>query len=324
MNPNQVPTSVVNDLVSRFGFAETVALLNSDITSARAIAAGIKIPYANFTNPAVQRVRTVAQALRPFPQYSSVNVAIGGGDKTGSSHYHAVVLKANQRLRGGLSIQSSYTWSQIMTNADLFSGSAGSLDAAQPGLEWAIGRLDQTHNLKLNTVYELPFGQGRRWLSSGISNMVLGGWRVALSQSYSSGLPIGVTSNAVLSIFNGTNRPDDTGQPWRAPIVGAEFDPRVDLYLNKAAFVQPADGLGNAVRNNGDVRRPWNLNENISLAKTFKAQRLAFDVRLEAFNLFNRVVWGAPVTNFSSNTFGQINSQFNTARQMQIGTKLYW
>ena len=324
LNPNQVPLSVVNDLVARFGVTETIALLQSDITSARAVAAGIKAPYANFTNPAVQRIRTVAQALRPFPQYSGVNVAIGGGDKTGSSHYHAVVLKVNQRLRDGLAVQSSYTWSRIMTDADTFSGSGGSLDAAQPELEWAIGRLDQTHNIKLNTVYELPFGDGRRWLKTGVANMVLGGWRVAVSQAYSSGFPIGVTSNAVLPIFNGTNRPDVTGQPWRAPIAGKEFDPRVDLFLNRAAFVQPADGLGNAPRNSAAVRRPWNLNENMSLAKTFKANGLAFDLRLEAFNLFNRVVWGPPVTNFSSNTFGQISTQGNTPRQMQIGLKFYW
>src|SRR5439155_21553774 len=171
----------------------------------------------------------------------------GGGDKTGRSHYQAGVVKLNQRLRNGLAIQSSYTLSRIMTDADSFSGSGGSLDAARPELEWAIGRLDQTHNIKLNTVYELPFGANRRWLKSGIANLALGGWRVALSQSYSSGVPLGVTSNAVLSIFNGTNRPDLTGQALRAPIAGAAFDPRVGRYLNKAAFAQPAT-LGNLPR----------------------------------------------------------------------------
>jgi carboxypeptidase family protein len=324
MNPNQVPLSVVNALIAKYGVPGTVALLQSDISSATAVAAGIPIPYPNFTNPSVQRVRTVAQALRPFPQYSSVNVAIGGGDKTGSSMYHAIVFKANQRLRKGLAVQSSYTWSRIMTDADQFSGSGGSLDAAQPGLEYSIGRLDQTHNIKLNTVYELPFGKGKPWLNDGFADAVLGGWRLALTQQYISGLPIGVTSNAVLPIFNGTNRPDTTGQPWRAPIAGSEFNPLVDVFLNKAAFVQPVDGLGNAPRINGDVRRPWNLNENLSVAKTFKTHAFSFDVRVEAFNLFNRVVWGAPVTNFSSNTFGQISSQANTPRQMQIGLKLYW
>jgi hypothetical protein len=324
MTPNQVPWSVVEGFIQKYGASEAIALLNSDITSARAVAAGIPIPYPNFTNPSVQRVRTVAQALRPYPQYSSVAVANGGGDKTGASHYHAVVLKANQRMRGGLSVQSSYTWSRIMTDADTFSGSSGSLDAARPELEWSIGRLDQTHNLKLNTLYELPFGEGRRWLQSGIANAVLGGWRVALSQAYSSGVPLGVTSNAVFNFFNGTNRPNTTGQPWRAPIAGDEFNPAVDLYLNRAAFVQPTDSLGNAPRLSPDVRRPWNLNENISVSKTFKVSGKSLDLRIEAFNLFNRVVWGAPNTNFSNAAFGQVSSQANTPRQMQIGLKFYW
>src|SRR5206468_11921580 len=116
---------------------------------------------------------------------------------------------------------------------------------------------------------------------------VLGGWRVALSQLYSSGVPLGVTSNAVFQIFNGANRPNTTGQNWRAPIAGEAFNPTVDLYLNRAAFAQPTDSLGNAPRVNSDVRRPWNLNENISVSKTLKVgERNSIDVRMEAFNLF--------------------------------------
>jgi hypothetical protein len=51
---------------------------------------------------------------------------------------------------------------------------------------------------------------------------------------------------------------------------------------------------------------------------------LSMDVRVEAFNLFNRVAWGAPNTNFSSNTFGVVSTQNNTPRRMQLGLKLYW
>jgi hypothetical protein len=164
----------------------------------------------------------------------------------------------------------------------------------------------------------------RSGFTAALATPSLAGGAVALSQAYSSGVPLGVTSNAVFTIFNGTNRPNTTGQDWRAPIAGAEFDPAVDLYLNKAAFVQPTDSLGNAPRLNPDVRRPWNLNENISLSKTFKVSGKSLDLRIEAFNLFNRVIWGAPVTNFSSAAFGQISSQANTPRQMQIGLKFYW
>jgi len=199
------------------------------------------------------------------------------------------------------------------------------MDAAHPELEWSRGRFDQPHTIKINTVYELPFGEGRRWLTTGVGNQVLGGWRFAAIQSYSSGYPLGVTTNAPLNIFNGTNRPNVTGADWRAPIAGDEFNPLVDRYLNRAAFVQPVAALGNAPRINPDVRRPWNLNENVSLAKSIKASNsLDMDIRVEAFNVFNRVVWGAPNTDFSSNNFGLITSLANLPRQMQLGLKLYW
>ncbi len=325
LNPNQVPMSIVNDLIARLGPTATRDLLNSNITSPAAIAAGIRVPYPNFTDPNVQRSRTVGQALRPYPQYLAVNAQSGGGDKTGRSHYHAGVLKVNQRLVGGVSVQGSYTYSKITTDADSFSGSGRALDAAQPELEWSVGRFDQTHNIKISSVVELPFGEGKRWLQSGIANQIAGGWRVALIQVYTSGLPIGVTTNASLNIFNGVNRPNVTGADWRAPIAGDEFDPRVDRFLNRAAFVQPVGQLGNAPRINPDVRRFWSPSESISIAKSIKAsQTLDLDVRIEVFNLFNRIVWGAPNTDFSSNNFGLITTQDNNPRRMQIGLKLYW
>jgi hypothetical protein len=63
----------------------------------------------------------------------------------------------------------------------------------------------------------------------------------------------------------------------------------------------------------------------VSLAKSIKASNsLDMDIRVEAFNVFNRVVWGAPNTDFSSNNFGLITSLANLPRQMQLGLKLYW
>ena len=200
------------------------------------------------------------------------------------------------------------------------------MDTAQPELEYSIGRLDQPHIIKLNTVYQLPWGEGRRWLQDGIVSKVVGGWRIAAVQSYSSGLPIRVTTSAApLPIFNGSNRPNVTGQDWRAPVQGDEFDPRVDRYLDRNAFSAPVGELGNAPRVNGDVRRPWNLTENISVAKTISVtEGVRLDVRFESFNIFNRVVWGEPEQNFNSNNFGLVTTQANTPRQMQFGLKLYW
>jgi hypothetical protein len=69
----------------------------------------------------------------------------------------------------------------------------------------------------------------------------------------------------------------------------------------------------------------WNLTENVSLAKTITvSDKVRMDVRREVFNVFNRVVWGAPNTDFNSANFGLINSLDNSPRQMQFGLKLYW
>lgn len=111
----------------------------------------------------------------------------------------------------------------------------------------------------------------------------------------------------------------------RIPSLASDFDPAVDRFFNRAAFAQPVGQLGNAPRLNASVRNFWNLSENVSLAKTITmSDQLRLDVRMEAFNLFNRVVWGSPNTNFNNNNFGVINSQSNSPRQMQFGVKLYW
>jgi hypothetical protein len=327
MNINQVPMTVVNSLISKYGATQAISLLNSNITSAAAVAAGFTPPYANFTNSSVQRSQTVSQSLRAFPQYLTVDAASGGGDRTGHSTYHAGVLKVNHRLSGSLTFQGSYAFSKILTNADSFSGSSGSLDAGNRALERSVGAFDQTHTVKLSTVYELPFGRGKRFLSgSGVANAIVGGWRLSGIQTYNSGYPIGVTSNGTLPIFNGTNRPMVTTYDWRAPISGSSFDPNKDKYLDASVFpVQPTGILGNAPRKNSTVRVPANLNENVSLGKTFNVtERFRLDFRAEAFNVFNRVVFGGPQTNLNSSTFGVISSQANSPRQMQGGIKLYW
>jgi hypothetical protein len=325
LNLNQVPLSAVEALAARFGKAQVNSVLQSQLNSTTGASTGVPTPYPNFNNAAVQTSRTVAQALRPFPQYTNINTQDSGGDKTGRSMYHAGIFKVNQRLRGGLTLQGSYVLSRLMTNADNFSGSNGSLDAARPELEYTIGANDQTHIIKISSIYELPFGEGRRWLTSGVASKVLGGWRLAAIQSYVSGTPIGVTSPAPLQISNRTNRPNLTGEPWRAPVGSGGFDPMRDKFLNRAAFVQPVGELGNAPRLNSDVRRFWNLSENISLAKTIGLTSDArLDVRFEAFNVFDRIIWGGPNTDLNNARFGEVTSQANSPRQMQLGLRLYW
>jgi hypothetical protein len=329
VNINQVPMATVNSLIAKYGAAQAISLLNSNITSTAAVSAGIPIPFPNYTNPNVQHIETVAQALRPYPQYLTIDTSQSGADKSGHSSYNAAVLKLNRRYSNGLTFEWSYTFSKILTDSDTYYANTGfAEDQGNRRIEKSIGQFDQTHLAKFSTIYELPWGKGRKWLTHGWAEQVLGGWRVTGIQVYSSGTPIAVTVNAPLPISNGINRPWISTYDWESTWTGA-FNPATERYLNAAAFpAQPVGVLGDATRYNPKVRNFPGLNENVSLGKTFPlTERFRLDFRAEAFNIFNRVVFGfasSTYTNLSSTSFGLITSQANSPRQMQLALKLYW
>lgn len=187
LNFNQVPTSVYNDLITRFGPTQALNILRADITSSLAQQAGIRTPYPSFVN---QRLRTVAQALRPFPQYQTISTAGQNGDKSGHSTYHAFILKPTGGCPGGLTFQWNYVLSKLLTDSDTyFASNAAAQDHYNRGLEKSIGQNDQTHIFKFSTLWDLPFGKGRRWVQQGFLNQVIGGWRLAGIEVYSSGFP---------------------------------------------------------------------------------------------------------------------------------------
>jgi hypothetical protein len=329
VNLNQLPTPILDGLIAQHGATQAVAILNAPVDSALARSAGITPPYPNFTNPGIQRTtRSVAQSLRPYPQYLNISTGGQGGDKSGHSTYHAMVLKVERRYAAGLTFQWNYTLSKLLTDSDSYDGSTTSQDQYNRRLDKSIGRFDQTHAVKLSTIYELPFGKGRKWMNrSGAANAVLGGWRVSAVQSYFSGFPIALARNNPWPVFNGATRPTISGyDDWRAPIRGEQFDPAVDRFLDISRFQIPQPvQFGNSTRYNPKVRAFPMLNENISMAKSFGlGESRRIDFRWEAFNLFNRVVFGTGSANLNATTFGVVTNQANDWRQMQVALKLYW
>ena len=330
VNVNQVPTPVWNAYVARYGAAGARDLLRSDIRSSAAQAAGIRPPYPNFLDPNVQRSRTVNQALRPYPQFLNVVTGVrGNGDHSGHSSYHAVIVKAARRFHNGLAFEWNYVFSKLLTDSDSqVEGDGTTEDHYNRRAEKSIGEFDQSHALKLSTVYELPVGRGRRFLGSspGFVNAVLGGWRVSAIATYLSGFPIRLTRNNPLPIFNRDTRPVITSYDnWRAALRGEKLDPATDRFLNRDVFPAQPIGFGNMTRHNPKVRSFPIFDENIGLAKRFSlGERFSLDFRWEAFNLFNRVRFGTGGTNLDSTSFGVVTSQANGPRRMQAGLKLYW
>ena len=305
-------------------------LLNSQITSPAAVAAGITPPYPLFTHD-FGTGATVAQALRPYPMYARIDTISGGGDRLGHSTYNSMTLKFSKRYSAGLTLQASYVFSKALTDSDNYSSTPTSMDAYNLRLEKSIAGYDQTHNVKLTYVYELPFGKGRRFLNTkGVASALLGGWRLSGIQGYSSGTPIYLGTTVSFPIFDGVNRATvPTYDGWRGTYSG-NFDPNANSFFQPVSFfgTQPTTQLGNETRYNPKARYLPNLNENLSLARSINLHRdqTRLEFRWETFNLLNRTQFGplSGATTLQNNNFGKWQTQSNSARRMQVSMKLYW
>jgi hypothetical protein len=331
---NQVDPNIFMQWSQRLGSvdaARTMFLRN--ITDPAAVAAGFTKPYPNFTG-------TVRQALRPFPQFNNINTAGDGGDRSGASTYHALVVKWEKRYSSGLTFLNSYVFSKTLTNAGASNASGGSLMTQyNRSLDKGLSSSDQPHILKFSYSYELPFGKGKSYLSSGFAGAVLGGWRIAGIHQYASGTPMSVSPgyNPFDAIFAGNRVSVNSLEDWKdTSYAGDKFDPNKDLWWDVTKFNRtPTDAppgeavwvakssFGTAPVRNPRARSPWNLSENVTVARTFRfGEGVRLDLRGEGFNLLNRVRWGGPDGGLTSNTFGRITSQANSPRQIQLGLKL--
>lgn len=300
--------------------------LFADINSPEAAAAGITAPYPGFTG-------SVAQALRPFPQYTGIYDMF---QPTGDNRYDSLQVRVQKPFSNGLTLLLSYTLSKNIgkyggdTFGDPFGGGGfTSLNTFNQAAEKSLIGIDQTHVVNLAWTYELPIGRGKRFFGSAgpVLNQLVGGWQVNGIQTYASGTPVSVGGGPVLPIFGGGNRPNELiGVSPRSNVSMSNFNPATDRYLNASAFSQPAPfTFGDAPRTLPNVRAPFYYDEDFSIFKRFYLWRESryLEFRADAFDVFNRVVFGGPASDFNNlNTFGIIGYQANTPRVIQFAMKL--
>jgi hypothetical protein len=315
---NQIPYS----LLQQYGRD----MLNNNINSAAARAANIPIPYAGFNS-------TVQRALSPYPQYQNVLTNSGQpasvGERAGNSTYHAMTLKLDKRYSNGLTLLASYVLSKQFSDAESAAiAGGGVLDHFNKSLDKALSSSDQTHVFRFAYTYDLPFGAARHFNLGTVANALAGGWTVSGQMNYESGTPMAVTDN-FSPIGTGSRVFITSYEGWRAPIVGSQFDPNVDVWLDASKFNQGISTTtlnsvwGNATRNNPKLRSPWSLSESLALGRTISfKERVKFELRGEAFNVLNRVRWGNPQSNISNANFGKVTTQGNTPRRMQLAFRL--
>jgi hypothetical protein len=271
-----------------------------------------------------QQTVTYNYLLRPYPQYDGVQ---GFRKPTASSFYNGFILRLDKRFSNGLTFLLSFTGAKLMDNsaaAVTYLGPTSGTRADQYNrrLEWSISPQDVSRMLVASFAYELPFGRGKALLNSApkVANFLIQGWQVNGIINLQTGTPI-VLASAINQtyIFSFNQRPDNTGQSAKIS------NQNIDRWFNTSVFFQPpAFTLGTTSRTLPDVRNPGIANADLSLFKNNyfgNGERYNVQFRLESFNALNHPQWGAPDTNVNDGTFGQINSQANSPRQLQLALK---
>ncbi len=258
-----------------------------------------------------------SQANRPFPQFSDVQSV----DPTiAISNYYAGIVRYEKRYTNGLNGVASYTWSKWLgNNFDNWTSSASPYsNYYNRRADYGPTLYDIEQHFSFGPLYELPFGPGKPWLSTGILGQVIGGWVVGNLTTIESGPPFTVTAqtNTTNSFSAGPLRPNMSGNP-NLP----RSSRTVNNWFNKAVFSQPAAfQFGN--EGAGQVRAAGVVDLDFSLIRQFKIkERAQMEVRAESFNTFNHPNFSPPNAVYGSAAFGTVTSELQP-RQLQVGARL--
>jgi hypothetical protein len=252
------------------------------------------------------------------PQFAQFNRTGNSRTRTNTnkSEYNALQVKVDRRFRNGLMITNSYTLSRSKDYVNENGGIGTPIDVS---LSWGLSNFNRTHNYVLSTIYELPWGPGKKWMSDSVLGKIVGGWQVSGLFIAQSGTPLTITaSGALLNTPGNTAFANLTGQNT---VLGGLGPGR--LYFDTTVYSQPAAGVqGNMTRNSGPEGPGfWNIDG--SLFKRFQVGRTRYaEIRVDAYNVTNSVRWGNPGTGFSTaagNTFGQITGTNGGQRTFRFG-----
>jgi hypothetical protein len=286
-------------------------------------------PYANFPDN-----QTVAQALRPFPQYTGLSERF---PYNSNSLYNSLQVTATRHLTSGLGILAAYTFSKALGYEDS-NGPVGSLDPQDVynrALERSLLSFSTPHDLKVTWVWETPIGKGRA-VDLGALNYVVGGWKLSGVHRYRTGNPISISQSGINNVlFSGNIRPDvilpaDQQALTDAPDKVDFFTPTP--WLNGAAFAaSPRTGngvplrVGTAPRVLPNLRGPHQASEDFRASKIFPFynERLRFELAAVATNAFNRTGRSIVTTDVTSTNFGKLTAT-GGGRLFQLEGRIEW
>jgi len=263
------------------------------------------------------------------------------GTNRGSSRYDSFQLQLTKRMSHGVAAQASYNLSKAVGNVETafdetWDATGGIQDIHDLALDAkTVLPYDQRHILKGYIQYQLPFGRGRKYLSTAPAwlNAIVGGWDVTWMFKYNTGGPLGITPNVWYPGWDGAVYADwdqsvDLSRKFDTKVFnpGKQDDP-VNLYFDRSAFSNPKDHkLGNGRRRYNELRGFGWSNEDMGLLKYFRfTESISLQVRAEFLNLFNRHHYANPNTGLANQTnFGYVTGMTGTPRNVQVGLRLGW
>ncbi|HYK61171.1 MAG TPA: TonB-dependent receptor, partial [Bryobacteraceae bacterium] len=280
----------------------------ANIAAANAVIPGIGLPFAGFTG-------SIAQMLRPFPQYQGITDAWGD---VANSNYNSLQVTLNKRLSHRLVFNSNYVWSKAFTDDTATTGSASARSAYNWKTEKAQ-QIDPSNTINVLLVYSLPSRKGQRL------GLLTGGWQISGITTYRSGQLL----NTFLANCNTPNAGScyaDYNRGFTGPArIGGDYGSGdvkgAAVYLDKNAFKSPAAfTYGDTPRTGAyGLRGPGNSNQSVSLRREFAVREgWKLSLQADALNVFNWVRFGNPVVDTTSASFGKIISVANSPRVVQI------
>jgi hypothetical protein len=289
------------------------------------INAATTVGYCNSANPASPTTGCLSYNQRQpyFAKYGWTQVMRCVCDP-GDNHYNSLQMKAEKRMSYGLSVLGVYTFSHAKNH-----------DAPDflydPSIEYGRPNWQRNHVLTAATIYELPFGKGKQFLSNVSSplNYLVGGWQLANNTTWMSGLGFSVSySDCGLDTDSGVcflNKVGNTGVPdqnqyhWFA-VASA---PLAANGQTSGPWQRPLFGtFGDSGRNT--LLGPKWFDSDLSAIKNFPVkEQMRIQFRAEVYNVFNHANLGNPNSCVDCGGAGQIFSLANNAsmRKMQFALR---
>jgi hypothetical protein len=271
------------------------------------------------------------QARRPVANFGGIEIAYGAG----SANYNSLQFKLEKRSSKGLYLLNSFTYGRIFDissgHLETASGDNSRVNYANPSRDYGPGGYDQPLADTLSIVYDLPYGHGRKWGGSSgwLTNTVLGGWQLTLINTMTSGLPVNITyslsSSSPLYVSDlVTYRPQrlNNGSIKTSSSSRVKTATTLNNYFTPANLTTPTTyPWGNVTRNSERSNAFYQADFGLHKAFPLWSDSSNLDFRAEAFNVLNKVNYGAPNSTFGGSSFGQITSA-SPARQLQLAAKI--